>query len=180
MQRASGIRLLILDVDGVLTNGQIVLGNNGEEHKGFYVRDGHGIKLVQRAGIQVGILTGRTSSVVHVRASELGIRYVVQGSHRKEEGLDRLLDMAKMDLAACAFMGDDVVDLPAMRKCHLALAPSDAHPAVLTHAHWVSDFAGGYGAVRQATEGLILAVGAWQEVMGSPYGLSPADCGWPL
>ncbi len=179
LQGAANISLLILDVDGVLTNGRIILGNNGEEFKGFNVRDGHGIKLAQRAGIQVGILTGRSSGVVQVRAEELGIRLVVQGSKDKREGLDHLLNLARVEGSACAFMGDDVVDLPAMRACGFSMAPADAHHALRNHVDWISDFTGGDGAVRQAVEGLILATGAWCQVMDVPYGLSPADCGWP-
>jgi len=178
MHRASNIKLLILDVDGVLTDGRVILGNAGAEHKMFNVRDGHGVKLAQRAGIQVGILTGRTSDAVNARAKELGIRLVVQGSLNKKEGLNDLLRMAKLDADCCAFMGDDIVDLPAMRMCQLNMTPSDAHPAILSRAHWVSDFSGGHGAVRQAIEGLILAVGAWQEVIERPYGISEVLCGW--
>lgn len=176
---ARGIRLLLLDVDGVLTDGSIVLTDAGEQLKGFNVRDGHGIKLLQRAGIQTAILTGRTSRVVEHRARELGIRHVLQGCLNKSDGLDTLLKEAGVEAQACAYMGDDVVDIPAMRRCHLVLAPRDAHPAVIKFAHWVSDYDGGRGAVRQAAEGLILASGAWTDVIAAPYGASPADCGWP-
>ena len=177
--RARGIRLLLMDVDGVLTDGSIVLTDAGEQLKAFNVRDGHGIKLLQRAGIRTAILTGRTSRVVEHRARELGIAHVVQGCLNKSEGLDMLLSMAELDAEACAYMGDDIVDMPAMRRCRLALAPRDAHPAVLRTAHWVSDFCGGRGAVRQAAEGLLLASGAWPEIIAAPYGADPADCGWP-
>jgi 3-deoxy-D-manno-octulosonate 8-phosphate phosphatase (KDO 8-P phosphatase) len=175
---AQGIRLLVLDVDGVLTGGTIFIDDHGVETKGFHVRDGHGIKMLQRAGIDVAILTGRTSGVVVHRAQDLGIEHVVQGSLRKSEGLDRLCTMAGTPPDQCAYMGDDVVDLPAMRRCRLALAPQDAHPCVQGVAHWHSSFIGGGGAVRQACEGLILAAGAWQEIVEKPYGVSPADCGW--
>jgi 3-deoxy-D-manno-octulosonate 8-phosphate phosphatase (KDO 8-P phosphatase) len=175
---AEGVRLLVLDVDGVLTRGTIFIDDHGEETKGFHVRDGHGIKMLQRAGIGVAILTGRTSGVVEHRARDLGIAHVVQGSLRKSEGLDRLCAMAGIPPELCAYMGDDVVDLPAMRRCRLALAPQDAHPSVRRTAHWCASFDGGAGAVRQACEGLILAAGAWPEIVEAAYGVSPADCGW--
>jgi len=178
-QKAKGIRMLILDVDGVLTDGSIIMDNQGEEWKGFNVRDGHGIKMLQRAGIRLAILTGRTSGVVASRARDLGIEYVIQGSLKKSEGLDTLLQQAGLDAADCAYMGDDVVDLPAMRRCRLGFAPRDAHCSVLGVADWVPDCAGGRGAVRLVVEGLILASEAWQAVIEDPYGVTPADCGWP-
>lgn len=178
MAKAKAVRLLVLDVDGVLTDGRIIMGDGGEEYKGFNVRDGHGVKLLQRAGIQVAILTGRSSRVVEHRARDLAITAVVQGSTDKNEGLDRLLDMVGVKGKDCAFMGDDVLDLPPMRRCALSLAPNDAQPPVRNRVDWVSDYAGGHGAVRQAVEGLLLAVGAWERVMAGPYGVSAADCGW--
>jgi len=178
LHRAKGVRMLILDVDGVLTDGSIIMDNQGEEWKGFNVRDGHGIKMLQRAGIRLAILTGRTSGVVASRARDLGIEHVVQGSLRKSEGLDTLLQQTGLDASDCAFMGDDVVDLPPMRRCRLGFAPCDAHCSVLGVADWVADCAGGRGAVRQVAEGLILANAAWQAVVETPYGITPADCGW--
>jgi len=175
---AAGIRMLVLDVDGVLTDGRVIMTDAGEEVKGFNVRDGHGIKMLQRAGIQVAILTGRSSQVVAHRARDLGIEHVIQGSLRKAEGLQALCSQAGIAPADCAYMGDDVVDLPAMRQCRLIMAPADAHPAITALAHWHAGFDGGRGAVRQAAEGLLLANGAWQAVAGDPYGITPADCGW--
>jgi len=179
MEKARNIRMLVLDVDGVLTDGAIFMDNAGEEMKAFNVRDGHGIKLLQRAGIQVGILTGRTSGVVAGRAKDLGIDHVVQGSLNKSAGLDALLSGTGLCERDCAYMGDDILDLLPMRRCTLALAPKDAHPAVQQFADWLSAFNGGRGAVRQAVEGLILAGHAWRHVIQEPYGVSPADCGWP-
>ncbi len=173
-----GIRMLILDVDGVMTEGSILMDDTGKETKGFNVRDGHGIKLLQRAGIQVGILTGRTSGVVSSRASDLGIEHVVQGSLNKREGLGILLTKARLLAENCAYMGDDVLDLAPMRSCALGFAPKDAHPSVLKYADWVSGFDGGRGAVRQAAEGIILANDSWTRVIHKPYGVSPTDCGW--
>lgn len=179
LKQARGIRMLVLDVDGVLTDGRILMDNAGEETKGFNVRDGHGIKMLQRAGIEVAILTGRSSKVVEHRARDLGIKYVVQGSLRKTAGLDELCEKSGIAPDACAYMGDDVVDLPAMNRCGLRTAPADAHIGVRKTADWVSDHAGGFGAVRQLAEGLILAAGVWPQIIDESYGLSPADCGWP-
>jgi len=176
--RADGIRMLILDVDGVMTAGSIFMDDTGGEIKAFNVRDGHGIKLLQRAGISVGILTGRTSGVVASRASDLAIEHVVQGSLNKLEGLKALLADTGMLAEHCAYMGDDVLDIPPMRCCALGLAPHDAHASVLKHADWISAFDGGGGAVRQAAEGLILANHAWRRVIQEPYDVSSADCGW--
>ncbi len=179
LQAGTSIKMLILDVDGVMTQGQIVMDNSGEESKAFNVRDGHGIKMLQRTGIKVAILTGRTSRVVEHRARDLGIDYVVQGSLRKADGLKQLCEQAGVAASECAYMGDDVIDLPAMAACSLTMAPADAHCGVLKQVDWVSGYPGGRGAVRQATEGLILASGGWESVVREAYGLSPEDCGWP-
>jgi len=178
--KAHGVRMLILDVDGVLTDGSIIMDNQGEEWKRFNVRDGHGIKLLQRAGIEVAILTGRNSEVVASRARDLGIVHVVQGSLNKSEGLDTLLSKTGLAQDDCAFMGDDVLDLPPIRRCRLGFAPADAHVSVLHRVDWVSSCPGGSGAVRQVAEGLILANDAWSAVIETPYGVSPSDCGWDV
>lgn len=179
-EKARGIRMLILDVDGVLTAGSIFMDDAGEEMKAFNVRDGHGIKLLQRAGIQVAILTGRVSRVVASRAADLGVEHVVQGSLNKADGLKALLSGAGLLAEHCACMGDDILDLAPMRRCALGLAPYDAHPSVLRYADWVSGFGGGCGAVRQVAEGLILAKGRWGAVIQEPYGVSATDCGWAI
>jgi len=179
LQKAKQIKMLILDVDGVMTEGKVEMNHNGEESKAFNVRDGHGIKMLQRAGIQVAILTGRTSRAVEHRARDLGIDHVVQGSVRKADGIKQLCEEAEIDASQCAYMGDDVVDLPAMAACRLTMAPSDADRGVLKRVDWISAYAGGRGAVRQAAEGLILANGYWQKVLTDAYGLTPEDCGWP-
>jgi len=177
---ARGIKMLVLDVDGVLTEGQIVMDDRGEESKAFNVRDGHGIKMLQRAGIVVAILTGRSSKVVACRARDLGIEYVVQGSLRKADGIKALCEQAGIDPDDCAYMGDDVIDLPAMDQCRLSMAPADAHAGVLKKVDWAAGFNGGRGAVRQAAEGLILANGFWDRVVKEAYGLAPESCGWPV
>ena len=176
--KARHIRMLILDVDGVMTDGSIIMDRHGDELKAFNVRDGHGIKLLQRAGIQVAIITGRNSAVVTARARDLGIQYVIQGCLNKVEGLSELAAIAGITAEHCAMMGDDMLDLPPMYQCALSLAPSDAHQSVLAYADWASDFPGGRGAIRQAAEGLILAADAWAAVIEDRYMVSPSDCGW--
>jgi len=178
--KARHIRMLILDVDGVMTGGSIIMDQHGDEWKAFNVRDGHGIKLLQRAGICVAIITGRSSSVVTARAQDLGIEFVIQGCLNKAEGLADLEQQSGIKAKYCAMMGDDVLDLPPMYQCGLSLAPADAHQAVCSHADWISDAAGGHGAIRQAAEGLILATGAWNEVIQSRYHTTPIECGWNL
>ncbi|MDX8398302.1 MAG: HAD-IIIA family hydrolase [Mariprofundaceae bacterium] len=176
--RAKSARMLVLDVDGVMTAGQIFLNDQGEQLKAFNVRDGHGIKLLQRAGVEVAILTGRTSKVVEHRAKELGIKYVIQGSLRKADGIKALCEQAEILPSECVYMGDDVIDLPAMEICCLSCAPKDAYSAVLQKVDWISDFDGGSGAVRQLCEAMIIAKDAWAEVMFEAYGVSEQDSGW--
>ncbi len=175
---AKGIKMLVLDVDGVLTEGHVTMTDSGDEIKNFNVRDGHGIKMLQRTGIEVAILTGRKSKVVAHRAADLGIQYLIQGSLRKADGLKDLCAQAGIPPKDCAYMGDDVIDLPAMMQCRLKTAPSNAHSSVLSKAMWVSDAKGGAGAVRQLCEGLILANDGWDEILSQAYGVSPQDCGW--
>lgn len=176
--KAKNIRMLVLDVDGVLSDGRIILMNTGEEAKTFNVRDGHGIKMLQRSGVTVAILTGRRSQIVEHRARELGIDHIIQGSLRKAEGMVELTKQASVSMAECAYMGDDVVDLPAMAGCTLSTAPADAHAGVRQVVDWVSSSRGGHGAVRELAEGIILARQRWQDVVQDAYGLTPADCGW--
>lgn len=177
---ARNIRLLILDVDGVMTDGSIIMDRLGDELKAFNVRDGHGIKLLQRAGIQIAIITGRCSPVVERRAKDLGIEFVIQKSLNKAEALAKLEQQSGIPAENCAMMGDDIIDLPPMYRCGLSLTPSDAHLSLLAYADWVSDNPGGRGAIRQAAEGLILAINRWDEVVTERYKVSPSDCGWKV
>lgn len=153
---ARQLRLLALDVDGVLTDGRIVYGNDGEEFKSFCIKDGLGIKLVQRAGLRVALITGRNSAIVARRASELGIEIVVQGREDKLTALRELCDGLGITPGECAYMGDDLPDLAAIRAAGLGLTVSDAAAPVLAAADWVSVQPGGAGAVREACE-MILA-----------------------
>lgn len=163
--RVAGIRMLALDVDGVLTDGSIFMDNAGQEYKAFYVRDGHGLKLLQRAGIQIALITGRSSGVVEARARELGITYVYQGALDKRLPFLELKKSTGLADREIAYMGDDVVDLPILAQAGLAAAPADAHETVLERVHFVSRHAGGRGAVREFCDLLLKGQGRMGELM---------------
>jgi 3-deoxy-D-manno-octulosonate 8-phosphate phosphatase (KDO 8-P phosphatase) len=163
-ERLQKIKLLILDVDGVMTDGRIVFDSNGVETKFFNVKDGHGIKLVQRAGIEVGIISGRKSQVVANRAAELGIARLYQGALDKLGPYQEILAATGLDDSEVAFMGDDVIDLPVMRRVGFAAAPADAVAEVLPYAHFVAKNRGGWGAVRELCDLLLREQGRWDEI----------------
>ena len=147
--KAKKIKLLLLDVDGVMTDGAIILDCNGNEQKAFHVRDGHGIKLAQKAGIMIGLITGRSSEVVKRRANELGIKEVHQGIHDKIVVYEELLTKFGFRDDDVAFMGDDSVDLAILKRAGLAVTVSDADPSVTPHVDLITKAAGGRGAVRE-------------------------------
>lgn len=159
VEKAQAISLLALDVDGVLTDGSIYYGNAGEELKAFNIRDGLGIKLLQRAGIKVAIITGRQSEIVLRRARELGIADVVQGRDDKREALLELCQSQGLTPAECAYMGDDLPDLGAVTLAGLGMTVADAAAAVGAAADWQSNLPGGGGAVREACEFILAARG---------------------
>jgi 3-deoxy-D-manno-octulosonate 8-phosphate phosphatase (KDO 8-P phosphatase) len=152
LERARAVRLAIFDVDGVMTDGTLYIGAQGEPFKAFNILDGHGVKMLQSAGVAAAILSGRTSEAVVRRAGELGIVLVVQGSADKMADFERLIARAGVDAAACAFVGDDLPDLAVMRRCGLAIAVANAVEAVKAAAHYVTRASGGQGAVREACE----------------------------
>jgi 3-deoxy-D-manno-octulosonate 8-phosphate phosphatase (KDO 8-P phosphatase) len=160
-EKAARVTLLLLDVDGVLTDGRIVYDADGREAKTFYVRDGHGIKLLQRAGIEVGIVTARRSAVVEIRARELGIDIVCQGVSDKVAVWRAICDERRLDPAATAYVGDDIQDVPLLRRVGFAAAVADAEGCVLEAAHYVSGRPGGRGAVRDIADFVLDAHGAW-------------------
>lgn len=159
--RAEKVRLLLLDVDGVLTDGSVVLLGDGQELKSFHVRDGTAIVIARREGIDVGLLSGRSSEVTKRRAAELGIDIIVQGETDKGTAFDGILARSGLEAEQVAFMGDDLLDLPVLRRVGLATAPADAVREVLEAADWVSTRAGGRGAVRELVELLLDARGRW-------------------
>lgn len=165
-QRAKNIRLLLLDVDGVLTDGRIYYTEKGDEIKAFHIQDGLGIKLLQRQGIDVGIITGRSSTLLARRASELGITLLVQGREDKAAALDEILRVHPYPLEAIAFMGDDLPDLAVIRKVGLGLTVADCASTIARHAHWQSRRRGGEGAVREAAEFILQAQGRLDAATG--------------
>jgi 3-deoxy-D-manno-octulosonate 8-phosphate phosphatase (KDO 8-P phosphatase) len=163
-ERLKKIRLLLLDVDGVMTDGRIIFDSNGVESKFFNVKDGHGIKMVQRAGIKVGIISGRESRVVTARAAELGIDILHQKALNKLEPFGQVLVETGLQPAQVAFMGDDLIDVPVMRRVGFAAAPQDATPEVIPYVHYVASRRGGWGAVREVCDLLLQAQGAWDDM----------------
>lgn len=147
--RANKIKLLLLDVDGVMTDGRIILDNCGNESKAFHVRDGHGIKLAQKAGIMVGIITGRKSDVVELRAKELGMQEVHQGAHNKISVYEMLIKKYQLQDDEVAYIGDDVVDIDILKRAGIAVAVADSDPALKPHVDMITKASGGRGAVRE-------------------------------
>ena len=167
-ERAARIRLLILDVDGVLTDGGLILHADGEESKVFHVHDGHGIRLLLRGGIEVALLTGRNSQVVVDRAKDLGIRLVVQGSRNKLGDYEKMLQQRRLDDQDVAYVADDLVDVPVLRRAGLAVAVADASTHIRDYCHASTIRPGGKGAVREVCDFLLQAQGKWEEVT-APY-----------
>ncbi|RLA34740.1 MAG: phenylphosphate carboxylase subunit delta [Gammaproteobacteria bacterium] len=168
VERARGVRLLLLDVDGVLTDGGLRYDDGGGEAKTFHVHDGHGLKMLQGQGLPVGIITSRESPLVARRAAELGIKHLHQGCGDKRVTFSTLLQEMGLDASAVAYVGDDVIDLPVMTGVGLAIAVADAHPEVLARAHWVTTANGGRGAVREACDLLLAAQGLLGSAL-APY-----------
>lgn len=159
------IKLLILDVDGVMTDGGLTIGDDGQEYKTFHAHDGLGMKLLKASGVELAIITGRTSNVVKKRAESTGVAHFYQGAEDKLAAFQALIQMANVTADACAFMGDDVVDLPPMLQCGLAIAVPDAPTLVLNHAHYVTRKQGGRGAVREVCELIMQAQGTFDGQM---------------
>ncbi len=158
------IKMLILDVDGVMTDGRIIMDDKGRELKNFDVRDGHGIKLLQRYGISVAILTGRKSKVVEYRAKDLEIKEVHQKAFNKEEVLEKILQKHKLQSEDVAYMGDDIVDIPVMRRVGFSAAVADSMEIVKKSANYVTKNRGGKGAVREICEMILQAQDKWPKV----------------
>jgi len=159
VQRARGLRLAIFDVDGVLTDGTLFIGAQGEIAKPFNILDGHGLKMLQQAGIATAIISGRSSEAVAYRARELSIEHVVQGSPDKVADFERLRTRLSLEAQACSFMGDDLPDLAVMQRCGLAVAVANAVDAVKGAAHLVTKASGGRGAVREFSDFVLRARG---------------------
>jgi len=162
---AQGTRLLILDVDGVLTDGSIILDNKDNEFKVFHVRDGHGIKMLIRAGIHVAIITGRYSKVVERRAHELGIIEVYQKSHDKRIAYRQLVEKYSIDEKEVAYIGDDIVDIPLLKRSGFPVVVADADDEVKAVAAMITKNRGGKGAVREICDFLLKAKGLWEDII---------------
>jgi 3-deoxy-D-manno-octulosonate 8-phosphate phosphatase (KDO 8-P phosphatase) len=163
-EKASRIRLLLFDVDGVLTDGVVVMHADGSESKGFHIRDGAAIVWAQRAGIPVGLLSARTSGATTHRAAQLAVRIVAQGVKSKLASYDQIIRDAALEDAAVAYMGDDLLDLPVLARVGLSGAPADAAPEVRQRVDWVSQLGGGRGAVREFIELVLRAQDRWERV----------------
>ncbi|ODC02672.1 HAD family hydrolase [Terasakiispira papahanaumokuakeensis] len=161
LERMRPIRLLALDVDGVMTNGQLQFNADGSESKSFNTLDGHGIKLIQASGVQVAIITGRQSTMVTQRAQALNIKWVVQGREDKLQALAELIQECHLSWSQVAYCGDDLPDLPAIRKAGLGISVPNAPEYVRHHADWITHTHGGLGAVREITDTLMQAQGTW-------------------
>jgi 3-deoxy-D-manno-octulosonate 8-phosphate phosphatase (KDO 8-P phosphatase) len=174
VERAAQVRLMIFDVDGVLTDGRLYYGAAGEAMKAFHVRDGHGVKLLREGGIEVAILTARQSEIVAGRARELGIERVVQGAADKAAGFERVLSDARVSAEHCGYMGDDWPDLAVLARVGFAATVADAAPEVRAAAHWVASAAGGHGAVRELAEFVLRAQGRFGALLARHTGASHA------
>jgi 3-deoxy-D-manno-octulosonate 8-phosphate phosphatase (KDO 8-P phosphatase) len=163
--RAQRIKLLLMDCDGVLTDGRLWLTSDGDEQKAFHARDGQGISLLHRAGLQTGIITGRTSSAVDRRAQDLKMSYVRQFAKDKIKALEEILADAGVTKEECAYIGDDVADIPVMGRVGFAVAVSDAVEETKQSAHYVTALKGGQGAVREVCDLVLKAQGRWDDLM---------------
>ncbi len=151
-EKAADIRLIVFDVDGVLTDGSLYIGDDGQEYKAFNSKDGHGMVMLRQTGVEIAIITGRSSEVVRIRMASLGIEHVYQGKREKLPAYEELKKTTGLDDRQIAYVGDDVVDLPVMTRVGLAIAVQDAHALTKQHAHWVTPSGGGRGAAREVCE----------------------------
>ena len=175
-ERARAVQLLVLDVDGVLTDGGLYYGEHGEALKRFDVKDSHGLVMARLVGLPAAILTARTSKIVEVRGKELGLAVILQGQKEKASGLSRILHQVGVTPEACAYMGDDLNDLAPMAMVGLSACPSDAVPEVRARAHLIAQSPGGKGAVRELVELCLRASGRWEQALSQmfPTGNAPS------
>jgi 3-deoxy-D-manno-octulosonate 8-phosphate phosphatase (KDO 8-P phosphatase) len=164
-EKLKKIRLVLLDVDGVLTDGSVIYSDNGAETKVFHVKDGLGIKLLMKAGIEVGIVTGRASEALLHRCRNLGIRHVYDDVRDKASALEQILEKNRISAQEIAFVGDDLPDIPIMKRVGLPIAVADAHEAVIESADIVTIANGGKGAVREICEKILQSRGLWGDIL---------------
>ena len=164
-QRAANIKLIIFDVDGVLTDGSLFFGDDGQEYKAFNSLDGHGMKMLQQSGVKIGIITGRTSNVVKHRMANLKVDLIYQGQLEKRPAYEKILQDENLQPEQVAYVGDDVVDLPVMTRVGLAITVANGHELAKQHAHWIAPRNGGQGAARDICEFLMKAQGNYENAM---------------
>ena len=164
--KAARIRLVIFDVDGVLTDGRLYFGQHGDELKAFHSRDGHGMKMLQDAGVAIAILSGRRSAAVERRMADLRIQHVHLGAQDKHRVFEELRSQLGLEPGQIAYVGDDLIDLPVMTRVGLAVAVKDADPFVQSHAHWITPSWGGHGAARDVCELILEAQSRLEEIRG--------------
>ncbi|MBF0302224.1 MAG: HAD-IIIA family hydrolase [Desulfamplus sp.] len=165
-ERLSAIKLLLLDVDGVLTDGKITYTDSGEEIKNFCVKDGFGLRILMDSGVKVGIVTGRTANgALSARCKNLGINLIFDGIKNKREALNKILENQKVKQYETAFAGDDLPDIPVMRKCGFSFAVANASPEVIQISDYTTKHRGGDGAVREICEVILKAKGLWEDIL---------------
>lgn len=169
-ERASRVKLMIFDVDGVLTDGGLLFTAQGDTMKSFNSMDGHGLKLLGEAGIRTAIITGRRSDIVLARAQELRVSHIYQGAADKVEAFAALLREADVTAEQCGYMGDDWPDLGVLTRCGFAAAPANAHPEVIARAHWVSEARGGQGAAREVCDAILRAQHRYDALLAAACG----------
>lgn len=164
-EKVRKLKLLILDVDGVLSDGKLFFDNEGNEYKSFHARDGHGIKLLRQTGVEVAIISGRKSNSVALRMKSLGIEHVYQGHENKVSALNEVLKKLNLTPDQAAHMGDDLLDLPLMTRVGLSIAVADANFAVIERADWCTKLSGGEGAVREVCDFIMQSQGHFDEIL---------------
>lgn len=170
MERAARVKLMIFDVDGVLTDGGLLFTAAGDAMKSFNSLDGHGVKLLGEAGIATAIITGRRSDIVAARAKEMKIAHLFQGVENKITAFTELTARLGIAPEACGYMGDDWPDLPVMLRCGFAAAPANAHPEVIARAHWVAEARGGQGAAREVCDAILRAQRRYDALLAAACG----------
>jgi 3-deoxy-D-manno-octulosonate 8-phosphate phosphatase (KDO 8-P phosphatase) len=165
VEKAKQLKLLILDVDGVLTDGKLFFDNQGNEYKSFHARDGHGIKLLRQTGVEVAVISGRNSNSTALRMKNLGIEHVYQGHEDKRAAFNELIEKLGITPEQAAHVGDDLLDLPVMTRVGLAIAVADANFAVKQRADWCTTLPGGHGAVREVCDFIMQAQGRFDEIL---------------
>lgn len=166
-EKAKKIKLVVFDIDGVMTDGSLFFGDDGQEYKAFNSFDGHGLRMLQECGVKVAVITGRKSNVVEHRMSDLGVTLIYQGYRDKTPAFAALVKEVNLPLDEITYVGDDVVDLPIMSQLDFAIATQNAHPFVKQHAHWITERPGGRGAARDVVEFILEAKGLLEDKLNS-------------